>query len=50
MSARPALRSGAGARDVQFKAQLLSVTPEDPSEIIALLQNSNSADISKRPD
>jgi len=40
----------AGARDVQFKAQLLSVTPEDPSEIMALLQYSNSADISKRPD
>ena len=40
----------AGARDVQFKAQLLSVIPEDPSEIMALLQNSNSADISKRHD
>ena len=40
----------AGARDVQFKAQLLSVTPEDPSEIMALLQNSNPADISKRQD
>jgi hypothetical protein len=40
----------AGARDVQFKAQLLSVTPEDPSEIIALLQYSNSADIPKRQD
>ena len=40
----------AGARDIQFKAQLLSITPEDPSEIMALLQNSNSADISKRPD
>jgi GH3 auxin-responsive promoter len=41
---------GASARDVQFKAQLLSVTPEDPSEIIAMLQYSNSADISKKQD
>ena len=40
----------AGARDVQFKAQLLSATPEDPNEIMTMLQYPNSADISKRQD
>ena len=28
-----------GVRDVQFKAQLLSSTPEDPSEIILVIEN-----------
>lgn len=40
----------AGARDVQFKAQLLSATPEDASEIMSMVENFNSADISKRQD
>lgn len=46
--ASAALRTG--ARDVQFKAQLLSATPEDPSEIMSRVEYSNSADISKRQD
>jgi hypothetical protein len=37
-------------RDVQFKAQLLSATPEDPSDIMSTVEYSNSADISKRQD
>jgi len=38
----------AGARDVQFKAQLLSVTPEDPSEIICTIEHSDSVAGSNR--
>lgn len=33
----------AGARDVQFKAQLLSATPEDPSEVLFMVESSDSA-------
>ena len=47
-NASAALR--AGARDVQFKAQLLSATPQDPSEIMSMVEYFNSADNSKRPD
>ena len=46
--ASAALRNS--ARDVQFKAQLLSATPEDPSEIISMIKYSNSAEISKKQD
>jgi hypothetical protein len=38
----------AGARDVQFKVQLLSATPEDPGEIICTVETSNSMAISNR--
>jgi hypothetical protein len=40
----------AGARDVQFKAQLLSATSEDPSEIMLMVEYSNSANLSKTQD
>ena len=38
----------AGARDVQFKAQLLGVTPEDPVEIICTVEHSDAAASSNR--
>jgi hypothetical protein len=38
----------AGARDVQFKAQLLSATLEDPGEIICTLEHSDSVACSTR--
>ena len=37
-----------GARDVQFKAQLLSATPEDPGEIVCIVETSDSMAILNR--
>jgi len=39
-------RKASGARDVQFKAQLLSATPEDTNEIMCIVEPSDSVAIS----